>query len=79
MELDKFIEHFNYQFDDRPEGVTGASVFRDLNEWSSVVALMIIAMADEEYGVKLTGDDIRGCTTVGDIFEKIKSKKAKTL
>jgi hypothetical protein len=31
-------------------------------------------MADEEYSVKLTGDDIKSSITLQDIFEIIKTK-----
>jgi hypothetical protein len=33
-------------------------------------------MADEEYQVKLTGDDIRVSKTVAELFEKVKAKAA---
>ena len=46
----------------------------DLDEWDSLTALSLIAMADEEYSVKLTGDNIKSSTTLNDIFEIIKDK-----
>jgi acyl carrier protein len=45
-----------------------------LDEWSSLIALSVIAMADEEYDVALKGDDIRNATTVEDLFNLTKSK-----
>lgn len=50
------------------------TVFRDLEEWDSLTALSLIAMADEEYAVKLTGDDIKSSNSLNDIFEIIKNK-----
>ena len=39
------------------------------------VALSIIAMVDEEYGVTLKGDDIKNATTVQDIFNRVVALK----
>jgi acyl carrier protein len=61
---------------DNEEGLTvlAETSFRDLPEWGSLTALTIIAMADEKYNVRLTGDDIRTSTTVNDLYEKVKAK-----
>jgi acyl carrier protein len=76
MELSAFVAHFAAQFEDTPAEVFGAETkFRDVNEWDSLIALAVIALADDEYGVKLTGDEIRKSETIADIFAIIKSKK----
>lgn len=75
MELNEFIENFAAQFDDTdPAEITATTRFRDLEEWSSLIALSIIAMVDEEYDVTLKGDDIRKAETVEDLFNNVKSK-----
>ena len=49
MTLEKFIENFASQFDDTDASVFAADTkFRDLDEWSSLIALSLIAMVDEE-------------------------------
>ena len=76
MEIKEFVENFANQFDETdPAEITPATAFRDLEEWSSLIALSIIAMVDEEYDVTLKGDDIRNATTVEDLFNTVKSKK----
>lgn len=75
MEIEEFVKNFAAQFDDEPAGLSASSNFREVDDWSSLVALSIVAMVHEEYGVKLTGDDIRNSVTVGDVFEIVKSKK----
>ena len=55
--------------------ITPETKFRELEEWSSLVALGVIAMVDEEYGVKIKGDDIRNSQTINDIYEIVKSRK----
>lgn len=75
MELVKFIENFAAQFDDTdPAEIKSDTLFHDLDEWSSLTALSIIAMADEEYDVTLKGNDINDAKTVEDLFNIVKSK-----
>ena len=76
MELQEFITNFANQFEETDSSVfTKDTVFKNLDEWSSLLALSIIAMVDEEYGVALKGDDIRSADTLEDLFDIIKSKK----
>lgn len=75
MELKSFIENFAAQFDDTDASVfTAETKFRDLDEWSSLIGLSLIAMVDEEYDITLKGDDIKNATTVEDLFNTVKSK-----
>jgi len=76
MKLNSFIENFAAQFDDTDASVfTAETKFREVDEWSSLIALSIIAMVDEEYDVTLKGDDIKNATTIEDLFNTVKSKK----
>lgn len=75
MEINDFIEKFAGQLDDTDASAINASTaFKELDEWSSLLALSIIAMADEEYDVTLKGDDIRNATTIEDLFNTVKAK-----
>ena len=75
MELTAFLQNFADMLDDTDAAlITESTIFRDLDEWDSLTALSLIAMADEEYSVKLTGDDIKSSTTLQDVFEIIKTK-----
>lgn len=75
MELNEFVAKFAEQFDETEASVfTPETNFRELDEWSSLLALSIIAMADEEYNVTLKGDDIKNSNTVKDIFEIVNSR-----
>ena len=65
MELQEFVENFANQFDETdPSEITTTTAFHNLEEWSSLTALSIIAMVDEEYDVTLKGDDIKNAVTV---------------
>lgn len=75
MELKDFIENFANQFDDTDASeIKAETVFKELDEWSSLIALSVIAMVDEEYDVTIKGDDIRNSNTVEDLFNAVKAK-----
>jgi acyl carrier protein len=75
MELQIFIENFASQFDETDESVFSAETkFKELDEWSSLTALSIIAMVDDEYEVEIKGNDIRNSTTIADLFDIVKSR-----
>ena len=75
MELKEFIENFASQFDDTDANeIKAETVFKELDEWSSLIALSVIAMVDEEYDVTLKGDDIRNASTIEDLFNTVKAK-----
>ena len=75
MNKEHFLINFTEQFDETDSSLIKLeSKFRDLDEWSSMMALIVIAMVDQEYNVKLTGDDIRTSETVNDLYDKISEK-----
>lgn len=75
MELNEFIQNFADQFDDTDASeFTATTNFKELDEWSSLIALSIIAMVDDEYDVTLKGDDIKNAVTIEDLFKTVESK-----
>lgn len=75
MEIKEFVEHFAEQFDDTDASVfTPETRFRDLDEWSSLIGLSVIAMVDEEYDVTLKGDDVKNSNTIEDLYNIVKSR-----
>jgi acyl carrier protein len=75
MELQSFVEKVAEQFEETDANEFHANTkFKDLKEWSSLLALSIIAMVDEEYDVKVKGDDIRNVVTIEDLYNTIKSR-----
>ena len=49
-------------------------MFHDIEEWSSLIGLSVIAMVDEEFDVALRSDDVKTSVTVEDLYNKIISK-----
>lgn len=75
MEINEFVEKFAEQFDNTdPSEIKADTRFRDLEEWSSLVGLSVIAMVDEECDVLLKGEDMRKANTPAELFEIVKSK-----
>lgn len=75
MEIKDFIKNFADQFDETDASeFTADTRFRDIEEWSSLIGLSIIAMVDDEYDVTLKGDDIKNSNTIQDIFNIVAAK-----
>lgn len=74
MELKEFIENFAAQFEDTNADVfTPETKFRELDEWSSLTALSILAMVDEEYDIQLKADEMRKTNTIQELFDLVNS------
>ena len=75
MEINEFVEKFAEQFDETDASMfTPSTEFRNIDEWSSIIALSIIAMVDEECGVTIKGEDIRNSKTIEDLFNIVQTK-----
>lgn len=72
--IDEFIALFAEQFNNTDPAVIKAdTVFHDLDEWSSLVALSVIAMVYEEFEVTLKGNDVHNAVTVEDLYQLVVS------
>ena len=75
MDLNDFIKNFADQFDDTDASeITADTEYQELDEWSSLTAMSIIALAKTEYRKTITGREIRYSKTVKDLFDLINSK-----
>lgn len=75
MTLDEFIEAFAEEFDDTPaEEFKAETKYRQLDEWSSLTALSIISMVDDQFDKNITGADIRSTETIEDLYNLIQAK-----
>jgi len=76
MKKEEFVLNFANQFDETDASeITINTAFKALEEWSSLLSLSIIAMCDEEYDVKIKGDDIRNAVTVEDLYNVVIDRK----
>lgn len=75
MEIKTFIENFADQFEDASaDQFAPETNYRELDEWSSLVALSVLAMIDEEYDVQLKGEEMKKTTTIQQLFDLVQSK-----
>lgn len=73
--LEEFVTLFAEQFDETDlNEINATTVFHELEEWSSLIGLSIIAMVDEEFDIALKGADIRNAITVEDLYNNICNK-----
>lgn len=76
MKDTEFVKNFAAQFEETDQSmITMDTNFRDIEGWSSFTALSIIAMVDEIYNLKISGNDIKNAVTVRDIFDLIQKRK----
>lgn len=75
MELKDFVENFADQFEDTdPSEINAETEFHNLEEWSSLIALGVIAFVRTQYGKTITGKEIRDCNTVEDLYNVVAAK-----
>lgn len=75
MDINEFIKSFADQFDDTdPNEITKETVFHDLEEWDSLIALAILNMTQKKFGKSITFDEMKACVTVEDLFNVIAAK-----
>jgi len=76
MNIEQFIRDFASQFDEtdlsefQPE-----TIYRELEEWSSLNALAVLNMIGKKYAVLLKPEEMRQTSSVLELFELVLSKK----
>ena len=68
--MEQFLENFYELLEETDRDViTQDTVFKNLDEWNSMTALMLIAMFDEQYDVKINGDSINNANTLEYLYK----------
>ena len=74
MDIKEFIEKFEDVFDDTDISTLQPDTqFRELDEWTSMIALSTMAMVCDEFDVELTADEMRSANTFEELFNTVKS------
>ena len=72
MEIKEFIEKFAEVIEvENVDALTAETVFRNLDEWSSLSVMLLIAFFDEEFEKEIGGTDIKKCDTIQDLFNLV--------
>ncbi len=75
MTVEEFIEKIEAEFEDlEPGKLKPASNFREVFEWNSINALILIALVKTEYDVVINAEDIARSKTVSDLYTIIQER-----
>ena len=75
MDINEFVRYFADEFEETPvEQFSPSTVYKELDEWGSLLALSIIAVVDEKFDKRITGADLRSCNTIENLYELVLSK-----
>ena len=75
MKIEDFIASLEEEYEDiTPGTVKPQSVFREVFEWSSINALILIALVKTGYDVTINAEDIANSMTIQDLFTIIKAR-----
>jgi acyl carrier protein len=67
--IDQFIEDFLMAVDfQSPVDVKPETELLSLPEWDSLAALGVIVMFDMEFNKTITGDHLKNCMTLADLY-----------
>lgn len=72
MEIKEFIKKLADIFEDTDvNDLTPETKFHELDDWSSLEALCVISMADEDFGKQIKNADLKACETIQDMYNLI--------
>ena len=75
MKIEDFIAKLEEEYEDLTPGTLKPdSVFREVFEWNSINALILIALVKTEYDVTINAEDIATSKTVADLFRIIETR-----
>lgn len=72
MEIADFINIFIESFDEIETEINADTVYKEIDEWTSMQALLLIAHVDDTLNVVLDADSIKDTKTVEDLFLLVK-------
>ena len=70
MIINEFIELFAEAIEvDAPRTLTPNTKFHELDEWSSISVMLLIAFFDDEFDKEITPSEINAAKTIEDLFK----------
>ena len=76
MTIEAFIKRIEEELEDIVDGsLKPEHNYRVIENWSSMYALIIVAIIDEEFGVEFTAVDFNSSLTLEDIYNIVIKKK----
>lgn len=74
--VEEFTAQLSSEFEDvEPGSVLPDTNYRDIKNWSSMYALIIIAFVDANFDVQLNAEDLKNTQTVRDLYNVVCQRK----
>lgn len=75
MEINEFVALIESEFEEVESGsLTAETSIKDIEGWSSMHALILIALVDNHFDVLLTGAEMKDLTTIQELYNLVQSK-----
>jgi acyl carrier protein len=74
MTNQELIQLFAEALETEASSIDPEKAIAEYAEWNSLAWLTIMSLLDEQYGIQLTGKEIRSFVTVNDVIENVTAK-----
>lgn len=74
MKIEQFIDRFGYAIEVDPSTLSADTEYKELDVWDSLNTLSVIAMADADFGVAISGHDVETTNTIGELWKIVEAK-----
>ena len=75
IEVQTFIQNLEHHLTNiEPGRLESDTCLRELPEWDSLQALVLVASFDWDYGVTISGDEFAATRTIGDLHALVTQK-----
>ncbi len=75
MTLTEFTTNLEKEFEDiEPGTFTPETNYRDIKNWSSIYALIVVAFIDLNFDIILNAKDLKETNTIKELYELVQSK-----
>ena len=80
MTKEDFLKNFANQFEDTDVSeLMFETNFRELDEWSSLLALAVMNMIGKKYNVKLKPEEMRTANTIQELYDLVNAHEINNL
>jgi acyl carrier protein len=77
MNIHDLINYIETEFEEIENGtLVPKSSIRDIDGWSSMHALILIALIDNNYDILLTGEELKNALSIQDLYDVILKRKS---
>lgn len=74
MDIKEFINVFKESFDEIDDNISPDTKYKELEHWTSMQALLLIAHVDDTINVVLDAEDIKNTSTIAELFKVVQRK-----